>query len=78
MEIQAGVDVYTMLEGHVNAGQLLGDLEHSTSVSRAVLSQATLSFTVNNDVKCIVLSKFRWISAWYCLCQSSHAVICHP
>lgn len=45
------------VEGHVNAGQLLGDLEHKANAplgAQDVLSQETLSFTVNDDIKYIV------------------------
>lgn len=72
MEIQAGVGIWTMLEGLVNAGQLLGDPEHrviGTLCLRDVSSQETFYFTVSYDIKCIVYQNSGGTELGYCLRQ---------
>lgn len=70
-----------MLEGLVNAGQLLGDPEHrviGTLCLRDVSSQETFYFTVTDDIKCIVCQNSGGPELGYCLRQYGRSVIHHP
>lgn len=72
----------TALEGHVNASQLLGDPEHRANghpvCAGMFLSQATLSFTVNDDIKWTVCQNSGGPVLIYCSRQSDRSVIRHP
>lgn len=72
----------TALEGHVNASQLLGDPEHRANghpvCAGMFLSQATLSFTVGDDIKWAVCQNSGGPVLIYCLRQSDRSVIRHP